>query len=98
MVRKTVAVEDALLKKGMQRDENHHHMFRLSIDGVAMLVTRMSHGSNEIDNSLGKLMANQCGLKLKEFWELVDCTLGQADWEKLIAERSTNGKNPFLDR
>lgn len=91
-------VEQALLSKGMERDENHHHMFRKTVEGVTQLVTRMSHGGKEIDAGLGKLMANQCCLQLAEFWKLVDCPLSESDWEKLVAERCVDGRNPFLQR
>lgn len=98
MVRPTRAVESALLAKGMQSDQNHHTMFRMSIDGVTTLVTRISHGSNEIGDDLGKRMASQCGLQLREFWALVDCTLDQAGWTALVAERFVGGRNPFMNR
>jgi hypothetical protein len=95
-MRKAAAVESALEAKGMARDENHHHMFRKEIDGVTQLVTRVSHSRGEINDHLGKLMGNQCCLQLKEFWELVDCTLTQEDWDALVEKRCRNGKNPFL--
>ena len=69
-------VEGALLAKGMERDESHHHMYRKTIEGVTQLVTRISHSAGEIDDGLAKLMANQLCLQLREFWELVDCPLG----------------------
>ncbi len=79
-------------------DESHHHMFRKRIDGVTHLVTRISHNAREIDNSLAKLMANQCCLKLAEFWQLVDCPLDEASWDALVRERCAGGRNPFLGR
>lgn len=91
-------VERALLDKGMVRDENHHHMFRKELEGVTHLVTRISHSKGEIDDGLGKLMANQCCLRLREFWELVDCPLSEADWDALVRERCAQGRNPFLGR
>ena len=96
--RKASDVEDALEAKGMVRDENHHHMFRRELDGVTTLVTRVSHNSKEIDDGLGGLMGNQLCLRLKEFWELVDCPLTQERWDQLVAERCPNGRNPFLLR
>ena len=89
---------DALVAKGMVRDENHHHMFRKSVNGVTTLITRISHGSNEIDEGLGKLMANQCALQLKEFWALVDCTMTAEQWDALVAQRCPDGRNPFMRR
>jgi hypothetical protein len=91
-------VEQALLDKGMERDENHHHMFRKRIEGVTQLVTRTSHGTREIDDHLGGLMAKQCCLRLREFWELVECPLDQSGWDVLVRGRCAGGRNPFLGR
>ena len=82
----------------MERDEAHHHMFRKTIDGVTHLVTRISHSAKEIDDGLGKLMANQCCLQLAEFWALVDCPLSAEEWTGLVAQRCGGGRNPFLGR
>lgn len=82
----------------MELDEAHHHMFRKSIDGVTHLVTRISHSAKEIDNGLGKLMANQLCLQLAEFWALVDCPLEEERWDALVIERCSGGRNPFLGR
>lgn len=98
MTRPARTVEDALLAKGMQRDENHHHMFRKRLGGVTHLVTRISHGSSEIPDSLAKLMANQLCLQLREFWNLVDCPLTEDEWDALVRARCTDGRNPFLRR
>lgn len=91
-------VAQALEAKGMERDESHHHMFRKTMEGVTTLVTRLSHDGGEVDDGLAKLMSNQLCLKLKEFWDLVDCPLSEAEWEKVVAERCPDGRNPFLFR
>jgi hypothetical protein len=96
--RDVAVVERALLDKGMERDETHHHMFRKTIEGVTHLVTRISHGTREIDDGLGKLMANQCCLQLAEFWELIDCSLSERGWNDLVTQRCADGHNPFLRR
>ncbi|MFQ6170354.1 hypothetical protein ACK8HX_02005 [Oryzobacter sp. R7] len=81
----------------MTPKDNHHKMFRLDVEGVTTLVTRVSHGSGgEIDDHLAKLMANQCCLKVSEFRELVACPLTQEQWLALIKERCAGGKNPFM--
>ena len=99
MATRTAAqVERALLRKGMERDEAHHHMFRKSLDGVTHLVTRMSHGVREIDDGLAKLMANQLCLQLGEFWKLVDCPMTEEEWDALVRQRCSGGVNPFLRR
>ena len=91
-------VAKALLAKGMEADENHHHMFRKTVDGVTTLVTRISHSSDEINDRLGVLMARQCALQLREFWALVDCTLSEQQWDVLVRQRCPDGRNPFLGR
>ena len=96
--RRAEQVAQALLDKGMAQDEKHHHMFRKSLEGVTHLVTRISHSAKEIDDGLGKRMANQCCLQLREFWRLVDCPLSEDDWDELIRERCPGGRNPFLGR
>jgi hypothetical protein len=89
-------IEKAFEAKGMERDESHHHMFRKKIDGVTTLVSKVSHDGGEIGDSLAKLMANQVCLQLKEFWQLVECTLSEEEWEALVAERCQQGRNPFI--
>lgn len=91
-------VEQALLNKGMERDESHHHMFRKSLEGVTHLVTRISHDAREIDDGLGHLMANQLCLQLREFWRLIDCSMAEEEWNNLVRQRCTEGRNPFLRR
>lgn len=75
--RRVADVERALVHKGMERDESHHHMFRKTIEGVTHVVTRTSHSGGEIGDGLGKLMANQLCLRLREFWDLIDCPLSE---------------------
>jgi hypothetical protein len=94
--RPTVAVGKALTDKGMVSDEGHHRMYRKTVAGVTTLVTRISHNAREIDEHIGKLMANQCALRLREFWELVDCPMSEEEWDQLVASRCQGGRNPFL--
>ena len=89
-------VTRALLAKGMESSESHHTMFRRKVDGVTTLVTRVSHGTPEIGNELASLMARQCALHLREFVALVECELSRTDWDQLISERCSEGKNPLL--
>ncbi len=97
-VRARTAVEQALLLKGMEQDDSHHHMFRKTVAGVTHLVTRTSHNMAEIDDTLAKRMANQLCLQLREFWRLIECPLSEEDWEGLIRQRCAGGQNPFLRR
>ena len=97
-VRRVSDVERALLDKGMERDDAHHHMYRKTINGVTHLVTRISHSSREINDGLANLMAKQLCLRLREFWDLIDCPLSETRWDQLIEERCSGGRNPFLGR
>lgn len=97
-VRSTAAVESALLAKGMERDESHHHMYRKQLEGVTQLVTRISHGAREIDDGLARLMGRQLCLQLGEFWNLIDCTLTEDAWNEIVRTRCAGGRNPFLNR
>jgi len=87
-VRSAAKVTSALVAKGMTPTNNHHKMFRMEVDGVLAVVTRVSHGrGGEINESLGNLMARQCQLELKQFWELIDCPLSADQWQDLIRQK-----------
>jgi hypothetical protein len=82
-------VEAALQRKGFRRDNNDHRYFiywnRKGLKTVRK--TKTSHGSakyKELGDPLIQSMARQCGLTKKSFLELVDCTLDQAGYEKLV--------------
>jgi hypothetical protein len=96
--RKVAKVRRALEAKGMECTDGHHRMFRKQLDGVTVMVARISHGAKEIDDTLGRLMGNQLYLRLNEFWNLVDCPLSEAEWDLLVAERCKGGHNPYLNR
>lgn len=94
--RKASIVQSALEKKGMTAQHKHHVMLRKKVDGVTMLVTRISHGVAEINDTIASQMAKQCGLKLAEFHQLVDCTMSGEEWDRLVKERCPDGRNPYL--
>lgn len=71
---------------------------RKQVGGVTTLVTRISHNSKDIDDGLGRLMGKQLCLNLREFWDLIECPLSEAEWDALVAERCEDGLNPFLVR
>jgi hypothetical protein len=96
--RRATEIAAVLEAKGMERDENHHHMFRKRVDGVTTLVTRISHNARDINDGLGVLMGKQLCLRLGEFWELIDCPLTEEAWDGIVADRCVDGRNPFLGR
>ena len=88
----------ALENKGMEPQSGDHYFFRMKVEGVTQLVTKVSHGTKEITEYHAGLMSRQCVLQLKEFWELIDCPLTAEKWVRLIKERCADGRNPFLFR
>lgn len=82
----------------MERDQSHHSMFRMTVEGATHLVTRICHNAKEIDDGLAGLMAKQCCLHQREFWDLVDCPLSAEEWLTLVRQRCPDGRNPFLGR
>lgn len=91
-------VASALQAKGAVPSETHHTIYRLEIDGVVTLVTRISHGARQLDDYLLGMMAKQCALRKAEFLDLVDCPMSAEDWESLVRERCSDGRNPFTGR
>jgi len=81
-------VEQALLKKGFEQDERHHHFFlyRTENGQLSNIRTKTSHSGKELDDYLLGKMAQQCHLAKKQFLDLVDCPLSRTEYEKEIAE------------
>ena len=83
-VRSTTAIIAALRSKGAEVRQSHHVMLTKRIDGVTVVVTRVSHGRKDVSKGVMRAMAKQCHLTLPQFIDLVDCPLSQADWDELI--------------
>jgi hypothetical protein len=96
MLRRVSQVDAALRAKGMTSHQGDHIMYTKKVEGTTTLVTKISRSHREIGDGLGKLMAHQCALHPREFWQLIDCTLTEEEWDRLVRERCTGGRNPFL--
>lgn len=83
-VRSTTAIIAALRSKGAEARQSHHVMITKQIDGVTVVVTRVSHGRKDVPRGVMRAMARQCHLTLPQFVDLVDCPLSEADWDELI--------------
>lgn len=81
-------VEQALLKKGFEQDETHHHIFlyRNENGQLSSIRTRTSHSGKELDHYLLGGMARQCHLNKNQFLDLVDCPLSRSDYENAVTE------------
>jgi predicted RNA binding protein YcfA (HicA-like mRNA interferase family) len=81
-------VEQALLKKGFEQDDTHHHFFlyRTEQGQLTSIRTRTSHSGKDLNSYLLNSMAKQCHLSKSEFLNLVDCPLSRTQYEKGIEE------------
>lgn len=90
MPRRSSNIARALTRKGFEEKRSGHHVFYLyvTMDGLrSSVTTKMSHGAvQDIGDTLIGLMAGQCKLARRKFLDLVDCTLGQAEYEKLLRD------------
>jgi hypothetical protein len=66
---------------------SHHKMYRKTVEGAGLIITRVSHGKGDVGDHAAIKMAKQCRLRLHEFWDLVDCPLSEADWDAKVRER-----------
>lgn len=85
-------VEQALESKGfMRRQKKHtHFIYHTREEKLKTSVrTMMSHSSSgaDIGRSLIAEMARQCKIERPEFERLIDCSLSQEDYEKLLVDR-----------
>ena len=85
-------VEQALERKGFVKQVKRHVFFiyHTHEEGLKTSVwTMTSHGNSgaDIGGSLIAKMARQCRIKKVEFERLIDCSLSQEDYEKLLDER-----------
>lgn len=97
MVLQTRRVEQGLRKKGFKSDDTlhnrDHNVFRyVTSDGlVTDIWTKTSRGRSgskkDISGDLLDWMADQCGLKRREFVDLVNCPMTRDEYEKTLAER-----------
>lgn len=89
MVLDKAKTEKGLRKKGFvnAKDKSVDHIYlSYEVDGVSLCHTKLSRGnsSKDLSNDLIKYMAQQCRLSKKDFLDLVNCPLSQAEYEKKL--------------
>lgn len=87
------AVRAALLKKGFREDQTRAHVYFWLYAGEqrTRVNTHISHGpSEDLGPKLVGQMARQLFLTKKEFTALVDCTVGGAEYLRLLSNRGTD--------
>ena len=87
MPRKARVVERGLLRKGFTRTDTHHRRFHyFGVNGSETEVsTYMSQGADrDISDRLLAEMARQLHLSRRQFDQLIDCELSQANHEAVM--------------
>ena len=87
MPRKARLVERGLSRKGFRIVNRRHRWVEYdNLDGThGRIKTIMSHGSDrDINDRLLAQMARQLHLSRREFDDLIDCDLSQADYEAMM--------------
>ncbi|MCX5645908.1 MAG: hypothetical protein NTZ17_14705 [Phycisphaerae bacterium] len=83
---KTKDIRKALTGKGFRIVESHHEMLWFFVQGKKTSIrTRLSHGSEEYNDSLLGQMAKQLKLKRADLDRLIECLLTEKEYvNKLI--------------
>ena len=85
---RTRNVDRALVGKlAFEKEETHHHVYRLWLDGILVARTYISHGERELSRYHVSQMAKQMHLRAAEFLDAVNCPLLREEYERLLRER-----------
>lgn len=85
---RTRNIDRALVDKlAFEKQETHHHVYRLWLDGVLVARTYISHGERELSRYHVSQMAKQMHLRAAEFLDAVNCPLQREEYERLLRER-----------
>ena len=91
MVLNTKIVAQSLKKKGFVEEPDHDHKFYWyhTLDKKEThIFTKISHGSKkDIKKYILSAMARQCKVSTGNFKKLIECSMDQAEYEKLVEER-----------
>jgi hypothetical protein len=85
---RTRNVDRALTGKlAFEKQETHHHVYRLWLDGVLVARTYISHGERELSRYHVSQMAKQMHLRTAEFLDAVRCPISREEYVQLLRER-----------
>jgi hypothetical protein len=85
----TRRITQALEKKGFTKDDTHHRMFWLMVEGRRRGIrTFVSHSIREYGDRLLAAMAKEMKLRRAELDAFIQCPMGQEDYLALLRERS----------
>jgi len=81
--------EKSLLKKGFVKHEKSTHVhFHFTRKGSKRIFTYRSRGTKVISKSIEAAMANQLELNVKQFRDLVKCTLSEDGYVKILQSKN----------
>jgi hypothetical protein len=85
--RKSRQIKQSLTNKGFKETNNDHHYFHLYNNGEKTnIVTKISHGQKECGDDRLSQMARQLRLNRKDFDSLIDCTLGEEAYKRMLKD------------
>ena len=92
MQRERSAIQKSLLTKGFQKRQGSKHICLIyhTLEGASStIITFLSRGSGykSIGDPLLNKMAKQCELPKRKFVDLVDCDMGQPEYERHLQAR-----------
>lgn len=67
-----------------QESETDHHIYKLVINNNIVCWTKVSHGTKEIHDTIIGKMANQIGVRNRQFCEMINCTISKDDYYGII--------------
>ena len=92
---RTRNVDRALVGKlGFEKQETHHHVYWLWLDGVLVARTYISHGGRELSRYHTSQMAKQMHLHTSEFLDAVNCPLSREDYDQILRARVLDEGSP----
>ena len=82
---KTKVIRTNLCKKGFRESEGDHHFLQLyNNDKKTAIHTKISHGKNEIDDTLIGLMARKVKLSKNDFVNYAKCNMTEDEYLKKV--------------
>lgn len=90
MPRKPREIEGCLVNKFKFKEaktrSSDHRWFELRLDGLPVILTKVSHSREEIGSSLEGKIARQLRVKKAFFNEMMDCTKGKGEYERQVRD------------
>src|ERR1017187_5897676 len=67
-----------------EESETDHHIYTLVVEDKVVRWTKVSHGNKEIYDTLIGKMAQQLGVRNKQFSEMINCSISKDQYYSLI--------------